>query len=189
MRPFAALNRSPRKLLVAMSILTCAGAVAVGSGASFNASSYSPGSLVRAGIVSQSNSNNGQAVLAVPAMAPGTSQSGTLDIKNTGDLSSPFTLTMSNLVDTPATPPFSSKLTMLIADLGDPACVTGCPAAVTKYSGTVGGMGAIALGLFAPGDTHRYRFTVTYPDGGPNGADNAYNGARTTVEYDWESSS
>jgi spore coat-associated protein N len=189
MRLLGSLNRSPRKLLAAMGILTCATALAVGSGANFNSSSYSPGSLVSAGIVAQSNSKSAQAVLDVPAMAPGTSQAGTLDIRNTGDINSSLTLTKSNLVNTPASPPFSSKLTLVIADLGDPACVTGCPAAVTKYSGTVGAMGALALGVFAANAVHRYRFTVTYPDGGPNGADNAYNGARTTVEYDWESSS
>jgi hypothetical protein len=40
-----------------------------------------------------------------------------------------------------------------------------------------------------PGSDHRYQFTVNFPDGGAGGADNAYQGASTTVEYDWSSTS
>ena len=60
-----------------------------------------------------------------------------------------------------------------------------CPAAVTIYSGTLGSMGALTLGTFAAGATRQYTFSVTFPDGGSNGADNAYGGAITTVDYVW----
>jgi hypothetical protein len=56
---------------------------------------------------------------------------------------------------------------------------------VTLYSGALGSMGTLALGTFAAGATHRYTFAVTFPDGGSNGADNAYGGAITTVNYVW----
>jgi hypothetical protein len=32
-------------------------------------------------------------------------------------------------------------------------------------------------------------FTMTFPDGGTGGADNAYQGASTTVDYNWFSTS
>ena len=56
---------------------------------------------------------------------------------------------------------------------------------MTVYSGTLGSMGTLTLGTFAAGATHQYPFTVTLPDGGSNGADNAYGGATTTVDYVW----
>jgi hypothetical protein len=52
-------------------------------------------------------------------------------------------------------------------------------------------MGATALSTFASGEAHRYKFTVTFPDGGtpagPLTGDNAYKGDDVTVDYNWES--
>ena len=53
----------------------------------------------------------------------------------------------------------------------------------------LGAVPAVDLGSYAPGARHRYRFTASYPDGGPNGADNAYgDGASTQVGFAWEAS-
>jgi hypothetical protein len=142
-----------------------------------------------AGNLAQSNSKTGAAILTINNLKPGDSTNGTVDIKNTGNIPGAFSLAKSNLVDTPASPALSGKLTVLIEDLGDPACVTSCPAAVTKYTGVVGAMGTIAMGTYPVNETHRFKFTVTFPDGGANGADNAYKGASTSVAYDWTSSS
>ena len=101
-----------------------------------------------------------------------------------------FTLAHTVAVDTPVSPGLSKKLILTISDLGDPTCVTGCPAAAQLYTGTMFAMPAtIALGTYAPGATHRYQFVVSFPDGGTGGADNAYQGASTTVDYDWSSTS
>ena len=52
-----------------------------------------------------------------------------------------------------------------------------CPAAVQVYTGTMYAMPAsITLGAFAASATHRYQFTVNFPDSGTGGADNAYQG-------------
>jgi hypothetical protein len=189
MRLLTWMNDSPRKLLVALGIATCAAAIAVGSGANFNSTTSNTGGLIKSGTIKQTNSKSGQAILDVTELAPGSSRNGTLDMKNTGDLDATFRLTKSGLVDTPASPPFSGKLQLKLEDLGDPTCSTSCPTAVTKYDGTVGAMGAIDLGVFHPAEAHRYRFTVTFPDGGAGGADNAYNNAHTNVTYNWESTS
>ncbi len=86
-----------------------------------------------------------------------------------------------NLANTPASiRRFRASSTLQVKDLGDPACTVSCPAPVTVYSGTLGSMGTLALGTFAAGATHHYTFSVTFPDGGSNGADNAYGGAATT---------
>ena len=187
MRVIALAKSSPRKVIASMGTLLLAAAVAIGSGANYNSTSANPSNIVTAGVVKQSNSSNNAAVLTVAHMAPGATLTGTVDLTNTGDLNSAFTLAKSNLTDTPASPAFSGKLDLKVEDLGDPGCVSGCPSAVTKYTGKLGVMGSLTLGTFAPNEKHRYKFSVTYPDGGTNGADNAYQGASTTVDYSWTS--
>lgn len=162
-----------------------ASAVAVGSGANFNATSANPGTFISAGTIVVTDSLAGQSILNTAQMKPGGSTSGTVTIQNGGTAPAGFTLAKANLVDTPASPALSSKLTLVVQDLGDPTCSVSCPAAVTIYSGTLGSMGTLTLGTFAAGAKHQYKFTVTFPDSGPNGADNAYGGAITTVDYLW----
>lgn len=181
---------SPRRVLIAMGGLMIAAAVAIGSGANFNSTSANPSNVFSAGTVSQSNSKASAAILTASNMVPGNNSTGTVDIKNTGSATGTFVLTHANPVDTPASPGLSKKLTLTVQDLGDPTCVTSCPAAVQLYTGTMYAMPAsIALGTFAASATHRYQFSVTFPDGGTGGADNAYQSASTTVEYDWASTS
>jgi len=159
--------------------------IAVGSGANFNSTSANPSNVFSAGSISHTNSKSGAAILTASNMKPGGSQSGTVDIKNTGSVSGAFTLAQSNLTNTPSSPALSSKLTLTITDKHDPACSSSCPADTTVYSGTIGGMGTISLGTYAANETHRYQFTVNFPDGGGNGADNSYQGAQTSAEYDF----
>lgn len=172
-------------MLIALGGLVAASAVAVGSGANFNASSANPSSFVSAGTIVVTDSLAGQSILNVNPIKPGGSTSATVNIQNGGTVPAGFTLSIANLVNTPASPPLSSDLTLVVQDLGDPTCTVSCPAAVTKYSGTLGAMGTVALGTFAAGAKHQYKFSVTFPDGGANGADNAYGGATTTVNYVW----
>jgi spore coat-associated protein N len=180
---------SPRKVLLAFGGLMVAAALAVGSGANFNSTSANPSNVFTAGTISHSNSKASAAILTASNIVPGNSQAGTVDIKNTGSASGTFTLTHTTPVDTPASPGLSGKLTMTIVDQGDPACVTACPAFVTLYTGTIAAQPAtIALGSFAPGATHRYQYTMLFPNGTPT-TDNPYQGASTTVEYDWSSTS
>jgi hypothetical protein len=179
-------QNSPRKLMVAAGMLLAAAAVAVGSGADFNSTSANASNVLSAGNIAQSNSKASAAILTASLLKPGATTIGTVDIKNTGDIAGTFTLAKSNLVDTPASPPFSSKLTLAVDDMGDPACTVSCPAAVSVYSGTVGSMGTLALGSFAAGDAHRFKFTVTFPNGTP-ATDNVYKSASMSVQYDWTS--
>ena len=176
---------SPARVVLALFALMLAAAMAVGSGANFNSTSANPSNVFSAGTISQSNSKTGAAVLTASSLKPGGTATGTVDIKNTGSVSGAFTLSQSNLTNTPASPALSTKLTIVITDKHDPACATSCPADSTVYSGTIAGMGTISLGTFTAGQKHRYQFVVTFPDGGGNGADNSYQGASTSVEYDF----
>lgn len=176
---------SPRRLLIALGALVSASAVAIGSGANFNASSTNPATLISAGTIVVTDSLAGQSILAVNPIKPGGSMSATVNVQNGGTAPAAFVLAKANLVNTPASPGLSTKLTLVVQDLGDPACTVSCPAAVTMYSGTLGSMGTLALGTFTAGAKHQYKFSVTFPDGGADGADNAYGGALTTVSYVW----
>jgi spore coat-associated protein N len=172
-------------MLIAFAGLLISAAVAAGSGANFNSTSANPGTLITTGTIVVTDSHSGQAILNMNAVKPGTTTTGSVDIKNGGSVLASFTLAPINLVNTPASPPLSAKLMLQVQDLGDPACTVSCPAVATVYSGALGSMGSLSLGTFAAGATHRYVFTVTLPDGGPGGADNAYGGAATSVGYLW----
>jgi spore coat-associated protein N len=184
-RIYNRIKSSPRKALATVGVVALAVAVVIGSGANFNSSTANPNNQFSAGNLAQTNSKNGSAILTAATMKPGQSVNGTVDITNSGDIDGVFSLSKSNLVDTPASPGFSNKLDLVVEDCGDPS--QGCASPTTKYTGKLGAMGTIALGTFTPAEAHRYRFTVTFPDGGANGADNAYKSAATTVQYDWTS--
>lgn len=175
-------SASPRKVLAGLFAMLAATGLAVGSGANFNSASANPSNVFSAGTLAHSNSKANSAVLTASGLKPGDTANGTVDIQNTGTLAGAFTLTKANVVNTPTASNFATKLTMKVEDLGDPTCTVSCPAAATVYSGDIASMGAITLGTFAPSVKHRYKFTVTFPDGGA-GADNTYQGASTTVDY------
>ena len=179
---------SPLKLVSALFVLSLAAMMAVASGASFTSTTANAGNIVTAGNLSHSNSKAPGAILNVSGLKPGESQNGTVDITNTGDVDGVFTLSKSGVVDSDTDNPLSDKLNLLVQDLGDPAAPS---APVTKWDGPLGAMGARGLGTFGADEAHRYKFTVTFPDGGipagPDSGDNAYKGDDVTVQYDWES--
>ena len=176
---------TPRRLLIAFSALLIATAAAVGSGANFNSTSANPGTLITTGTLVVTDSLPGRSILNLAAMSPGSTRAGSVDITNGGNVPASFTLAPANLVNVPSSPALSAKLLLQVQDLGNPSCTVSCPAAVTVYSGTLGAMGTVTLGTFSAAATHRYSFSVTFPDGGSGGADNAYGGAATTVDYRW----
>jgi hypothetical protein len=177
---------SPARLVVALFALMLAAAMAVGSGANFNATSANPGNVVTAGNLSHNNSKDGSAILTVSKMKPGDSQSGTVTLSNNGDVAGVFTVDSSVVSDTPGPNGgvLSGKLDLKVDDMG-PA---GAGPAVTVYTGKLDAMGSTALGNWAPGDTHVYRVTVSWANGTP-AVDNAFKASATTVRFDWESQS
>lgn len=175
---------TPRRILVALGAALLAGGLATGSGANFKATSSNPGTTITAGIVQLENDKDGSATLSVASLVPGHSASATTDMKNTGDVDADLSLLAGTVTNTPASPALSAKLDLVVSDLGDPACVVSCPAPVTIYSGKLGALAMSPLGRLVPGETHRVRFTVSFPDGGP-GADNAYQLARSSVDLTW----
>jgi spore coat-associated protein N len=178
--------RHPLRALGALSALVAAVAVAVGSSASFTATSANPSNTFAAGTLSIFNSKEGLAVLTASDMKPGDSATGTVDVQNTGSLSGAFTLSRSNIVDSDGANPMSAKLNLVVKDCGDfssgaPTCDAGDP---VKYSGTIAAMGSSALGSFVANEKHRYEFAVTFDAS----AGNAYQGDSSSVQFDWNAS-
>ena len=140
-----------------------------------------PATRLVSGTLSMSNSRDGSAILTAGGMGPGRQATGTVQIGNDGDLGGAFTLAPSHLSDAPGPlgGALSSRLLLSVQD------VTGTP--VSVYTGSLDGMGPVALGAFAPGAVHTYRFTVTFPDGGA--PDNAYRSSAASVQFDWTATS
>jgi len=100
-------------------------------------------------------------------MRPGSpSQSGTVDIKNSGSLAGTFSLSRTNLTNSDAANPLAGKINLVVTDCGTfvgataPTCGDGDDS--DKYTGTLAAMNsAVSLGSYAAGDKHRYRFTAT----------------------------
>lgn len=161
------------KLLVPLATLAAAGAVAVGSGATFTSSSGNTISSVTAGTLTQSNSKADQAIFNLTNMKPGDVLSGSLTLTNTGSLPALFSLT-----EVSATNGFSgSNLTLSIVDT---------TAHATVYTGTFGGMTAgtpLALGDWAAGSAHNFTFTVTLDANTPN----ADQGKTAGAVFSWAS--
>ena len=181
MQRFAAVwHASPQKMVGVLFALLLAAMMAVGSGANFNSTSANPGNVVTAGNLMHINHKDGSAVLTVDKIKPGESRTGTVDIENTGDIDGVFSVARTITQDTtgPADP-FAAHLNLKIENID-----TGAPA---LYDDLLSGMNsAVGSDVVAPGDTNTYRFTVTFVDGGPNGADNAFKSAQVEADFDWE---
>ena len=183
------LTSRPRRALGALAAVLAAVGVAIGSGASFTASSANPSNTFAAGTLSILNSKEGLAVLTANAMKPGApAATGLVDVQNSGSLSGAFTLSRSDVADSDAANPLSAKLNLVVTDCGDfsagtPTCGDGDD--VQKYSGTIAGMGSsVSLGTFAANEKHRYQFSVAL-DGS---AGNEYQGDDSSVQFDWNAS-
>jgi len=223
MSRLAVLFRHPRRSLAALATLLVAGAVVVGSGAVFATQTANPSNAFASGILSQSNSGSGSAVLTASQLIPGSSKTGTVDIANTGTVSGVFSLAETDLVDQGSSDgstgdgtgrtsnKLSGKLNLVIQDCGlwtsnntvEPTCPADSDTTTgQKYDGTLGGVGSsVALGSYAAGDKHRYKFLVTFPNGGAptgtltsssttgTGGDNLFSGAFTSATFQFNSTS
>jgi len=127
------------------------------------------------------NDLEGSAVLHADALAPGETTTGEVTIRNAGDAPGAFTLSPSAALDTgaPLAGPLSAVLDLTVTD------ISGATPA-TLFAGKLGALRKVALGTFPAGAAHRYRFALTYPPGIPAEIDNAYQGASTSIQFDWD---
>jgi hypothetical protein len=183
MSRFKILAANPRRSLAALATVLVAIGITGASGASFTAQTANPSNVFSAGTMSMLNSKDTLAILTVANMKPGDpATKGTVDIKNTGNLTGAFTLSKGTVVDSDIPNAMSAKLNLVVTDCGvDLDCVAGVN--TPKYTGTVAAMGTnLALGNFAAAENHRYEFSVAFD----STATNAYQGDSSTVQFLWD---
>jgi hypothetical protein len=164
-------------------------AVIPGTLGSFNATTSNPNNTVAAGTLQMTNTKNGTAVVTLANIRPGDSQAGTLTITNSGSLSADMYLSEANVTSSVAG--FSGDLQLKVEDT---------TLNTTVYNGALNGLASTVSGsaaglhlapssgtMWAAGEHHAYQFTVTFPNNtSATGADNAYQGANASAEFDWQ---
>ena len=181
-----ALRANPRRLLAALATILVAVGVTVASGATFTAQTANAGNTFTAGALTMSNDKAPGAILTASGMKPGdatTNATGTVVIKNTGNLSGAFSLSRSSLTNSDSTNPLANKLNTTITDCGiDQDCATAGDNSV-KYSGLLSAMTAtISLGNWAGAEQHTYRFVVSLD----SSAGNVYQSGSSTAGFTWD---
>ncbi|QIK67259.1 hypothetical protein G7072_13695 [Nocardioides sp. HDW12B] len=172
-----------RKILVPLATALAAGAVAVGSGATFSSQTGNTISAVTTGTLEHTNSKNNAAIFTLDNMKPGDTVNGTVTLKNTGSLPASFSLT-----EVSSTNAFSNKAAPNAAVSNLSLSITDTGSGATVYSGNFGGLvdgTAVALGAgtWAPQEAHTYKFSVTLDSGATNVDQNKSAGA----VYQWNS--
>ena len=121
------------------------------------------------------NDRDGQAILTAGALRPGVPATGEVTIGNAGDAPGAFTLSSGGVTDGPGG--LSRVLDLTVRDL-----TTG----TNVYAGKLSAFARVPLGTFAAGVQRRYRFELAYPAGRAATADNALQGATTSVAFTWD---
>ncbi|NRQ48503.1 TasA family protein [Aeromicrobium stalagmiti] len=162
-----------KKILLPLATLLGAGAIAIGSGATFTSTTANTISSVTSGTLNHTNSKSDKAILSLTDIKPGDTVNGALTITNTGSLAADFSLT-----ETSSTNGFSDNYLTLT--------ITNNTTGASVYSGTFGGLvdGAkTALGSVAPGVANNFTFSVHLADEAPN----SQQGKTATAAYQWDS--
>lgn len=165
--------KNSRKILVPLATLAAAGAIAIGSGATFTSTTANTISSVTAGTLTHTNSKDNAAVFTLTNLKPGDTLTGSLTLKNTGSLPAAFSLTEKTSTNTFA----GSNLSLEIKNATTGAVV---------YTGTFGGLEDGVkkdIGQIAPDASSKFDFTVKLAQD----ADNNDQGKAATATYQWDS--
>lgn len=172
--PAAATNG---KVLIPLATMLAAGAVAIGSGASFTSTTVHT-ATVTSGILHHTNDHNG-VTLAIGKLQPGDSQTGSLIIKNDGSLDATASLAASavNSSFTGLTSDGKSVLHLTISEMD------ASNAPVQLYDGNFSDVGSATmptLGALKVGQTLSVTYTVTLSKDATDADQNKSAGARFT---------
>lgn len=133
------------------------------------------------GVVKMGNSSSGTAIVSRSKMVPGDAVSGQVVISNRSLRQAAFHLYARNLVDAPGPGGgrLSQKLLLRVKRVGRSSSRR-----ATVYYGVFAGLKSVSLGRFAPRESRRYAFTVTFP-AGVTATDNRYMASTMSVRFDW----
>jgi len=162
-----------KKVLFPLATLTAAGAIAIGSGATFTSTSDNTISSVTSGTLAQSNSKDKAAVFNLSNIKPGDVVNGTLTLTNTGSLPARFSLTEKSSSNA-----FSEDNLSLV--------ITNTTAGKEVFRGTFGDLvdGAKTdIGVIEPKAVSTFKFSVALDQDAPN----ADQGKTAAATYQWDS--
>ena len=109
-------------------------------------------------------------------LRPGQSVGGNVALANVGESRGRLTLLRTRMVDTPGR--FGGRLS-------DALLLRVEEAGGGSWTGPLAGPDALDLGVMEPGEGRSYRLTLTLPDSGPAGRDNAVQGSSVTIDWAW----
>ena len=165
-------STSRSKILAPLAVLCAAGALVVGSGATFTSTSENTISSVTSGTLTHSNSKADAAIFSLKNIKPGDVVNGSLTLTNTGSLPAAFSLTESS-----SSNGFAGKnLSLTIADTTNGTVV---------YDGTFGGLEdgvKQSIGEIEPGKARSFTFTVALD----KAAGNEDQGKTASATYVWD---
>ena len=180
------LMRNPRSTLGVLTAVVVAVGLTAASGADFTAQTANPSNTFAAGNLSMDNSKDNAAVFTPSNMRPGgPSQSGTVDIENSGSIDGTFSVEADTIVNSDVVNPMAAKINLVVRDCGEfagataPTCEVGDS---SVYTGTLSAFtSSNALGVYSPAEKHRYEFTATLDAS----ADDEYEGDSSSARFEW----
>ena len=134
------------------------------------------GRMAATGAVTLAADDQSTAVIHATGLRPGQSVSGTVALANVGDTAGRLALLRTRLADVPGRfgGALSRALVLTVQQIGGGA-----------WSGPLAGPDTLDLGVLTAGEGRTYRLTLTFPDTGPLGRDNAFQGSSVTIDWAW----
>lgn len=157
-----------KKVLAPLAVLLAAGALAVGSGATFTSASTNTIDSVTAGTLEIDNNGIGFGA-ALENLKPGDVRSGKLTLTNDGSLAADLTLKQVN----PSNGFVDGALTLEVVEAGATSPI---------YSGTFEGLGSKSLGVIDAKSAKDYQFTVKLA----SDAGNKNQGKKASSSFAWD---
>jgi len=138
------------------------------------------GRIASEGAVKLVAKGSSHAIITASGLRPGESVGGTIALANVGDARGSLTMLRTRLEDTPGPSGgrLSDALMLRVEDLDG-----------GSWTGPLAGPDMLDLGFMEPGEGRSYRLTLTLPDTGPNGRDNAVQGSSVTIDWAWATES
>ena len=165
------MKSNSRKVLVPLATLLVAAAVTIGSGATWTSSSQTSVD-VTAGTLIHSNNKDGM-TFEVTKLEPGKTVSGTVKLKNTGDLASKLTVEQTSGAKT-----FTDNLTLTITEVDAAGATVSTLVPAMPFPTAVQDLGTLDSD-FAAGESHYYKADITLVDGAGVDADQGKTAAAT----------
>ncbi len=126
------------------------------------------------------NSRDGAAVFSAERLVPGWSADGEVSISNSGAAPGQFRLALTHLRDTPGPlgGHLSRRLWLVVTEIDGGR-------STLVYSGSLSDLGVRDVSVLEPDERRGYHFTMSFPDAGPNGADNPVQAGRVKAGFLW----